>query len=432
MTMYPGRTEQEQRLRQAFDEQREAAIELARWLHAHPEPVGQEVAAAQRVTSFLAERGFEIETQLAGMTAAFQARSFHWDTEAMRKGLRHAHVGFVADLGAAPEGNVRGNHLNVAASVLAATALATSLPPKLYGTVSVFGCPGPELFGGKLRIAEAGYFEAADEVYGVVPALSAQGFPPTIDSSGKTFAQALVTVRYPSGDELAMGELQQAVAALLDGLQPGERIWATQEGFGIEAPQAQGVRALYEQIAKLAETRARSGGAVVEVELTALANDMNPNRILARRAKTFADSSKVPMDRLVKSPHGPATDWGAISYSSAVLRWPISISDEHTAAYDARFAELSNRAEAYERIIPFAYIVAELAMDVMADIELRGFVENDFVRGLKERGVNRIHRRWTGVHPVQPESVEARQRKRPEPGGLVRGPGLNPDQPRDS
>ena len=430
--MYPGRKEQEQRLRQAFDANREAALELGRWLHAHPESPGQEVEAAERAAAFLVERGFEVETGLAGMAAAFQARAYHWDDEAMRKGLRHGHIGFLADLGSGPEGQVRGNHLNVAASVLAATALATSLPPKLFGTVSVFGTPGPELFGGKLRIAEAGYFEAADEVFGIVPALSGEGFPPSIDSSGKTLAQARVTVRYPDGNEQLLSELHAAVADLLDGLQPDERIWATATGFGIEGQQARSARALYERIAALAETRARSGGAQVEVELTALAADMNPNRILARRAKTFANSHNVPLDRLGKRPHGPATDWGAVSYSSAVLRWPIPISDEHTTAYDARFAAVSNRADAYERIVPFAYIMAELAMDVLADLDLRGYAENDFVRGLHERGVNRIHRRWTGVHPVQPESPEALRRKMSQPGNMVRGPGLNPDQQRDS
>lgn len=425
--MYPGRSELMARLFQATEEQRAAVTELGRWLYTHPEPPGQETAAAQRVIDYLAARGFEIETDLADLPAAFRARYYHWDTEAMRKGLRHAHIGFLADLSAAPEGHSCGHQLSTVAAVVAASALAKIMPPVYFGTLSVFGCPGPNFLGGKLRVAEAGFFEPADQLYGAVPALSGQGFPPIIDSSGKTLAHAVVTVHYPDGDAASLGELHAAVADLIDQLQPNERITPTATGFVIEALTALGARAAYEQIAALAEARARSGGEPVQVELGALVNDMNPNRIVARRAKTFAYSERFPVDRVFKGEPGPPNDWGAVSYSTATLRWPFPITEEQVDAYGVRFAELSNRDEAYERAIRVGRIMATIAMDAIVDMDFRGFIENDFIRGLKERGVTRIHRRWTGVHPVQPPSGDGPRYLQPEPGRTARGTRPSPD-----
>jgi hypothetical protein len=413
--MYPGREELVGRLRQAAAEQRQPLTELGRRLYAHPEPPGQEAIAAQLVAEFLAARGFELELEPGGVPAAVRARYYHWDTEAMRNGLRHAHIGFLADLSAAPEGHIWGHQLTTVAALTAAVALAQTMPPEVFGTVSVFACPGPNTGGGKLRLAEAGVFEDLDQLYGVQPALSGLGFSPITDSSGRTLAQAVVSIRYPDDAAAALGELQAAVAHVFGDLEPLESITPTPDGFVIEALTAQAARARYEQLAALAEARGRSGGPVPRVELTSFVHDMNANRITARRVKTFAHSEGLPADRFVKLPAGPPADWGSISYATATLRWPYPITSEQVDAYGSEFAELSNRDEAYARTLHAGAILATLSLDAMVDIDFRGYIENEFIYGLKQRGAARVHRRWTGVHPVQPPSGGARY-VQPKPG----------------
>lgn len=419
--MYPGRDELVVKLRQAAAEQSGAVTELGRLLYANPEPPGHETAAAARIADYLAARGFEVERAPAGLPAAVHAHYYHWDTEAMRNGLRHAHIGFLADLSAAPEGHIWGHQLSTVAALLAAGALAQTLAPDVFGTVSVFACPGPDFLGGKLRLAEAGVFEEVDQLYGVAPALSGLGFSPITDSSGRTLAQAVVSVHYPADDDTSLGDLHAAVAQLLDQQEPQESVTPTPVGFVIEALTAQAARARFDQIAALAEARGRSGGAAPQVELTSFVPDMNANRIAARRMKTFAHSEGLPSDRFMKRTAGPPSDWGAISYSTAAVCWPYPITDEQVDAYGPRFAELSNRDEAYQRTVHAGRILANLALDAMVDIEFRGYIENDFIYGLKQRGATRVHRRWTGVHPVQPPAGDGPRFVQPQSGSTASG-----------
>lgn len=143
---------------------------------------------------------------------------------------------------------------------------------------------------------------------------------------------------------------------------------------------------------------------------------MLPSRILARRIKTFGDTLKMRQDRVTKQPPGSPTAWGAVSQvtPTAIARFPVEPGDDDDARAQMRL---------------MAQVLASTGLDVLGDMEFRGFAEGEFIRGLRQRGIERVPRRWLGVHPVLPPK-EQRASSASLPEVIVRGPGV-PEPPRE-
>ena len=93
----------------------------------NPEPAFEEVQAATLLANTLAGHGYEVEFELAGLKTAFQATQRNFDSEAMRKGLRHGHVAILAEYDADPAGHQSGRHLVAGAALASAIGLAEAL-----------------------------------------------------------------------------------------------------------------------------------------------------------------------------------------------------------------------------------------------------------------------------------------------------------------
>ena len=127
--------------------------ELSDIIHSHPETRFEERQACTKLCEFLRERGFAVETPVAGLETAFTA--VHGNGQG-------PHIAFLAEYDALPElGHACGHNLIAAGSVGAALALKSLMPP-LAGTVSVIGTPGEEGGGGKVIMAREGVFEGVD------------------------------------------------------------------------------------------------------------------------------------------------------------------------------------------------------------------------------------------------------------------------------
>jgi len=137
----------------AVDEAFGEACALAHWMAAHPELALEEREASERYVAWLEARGFAIESGVAGMETAFLAR----------RGSDRAplHAVLLAEMDALPGiGHACGHNLSGPASLLAAHALAASLPEELLRLV-VAGAPAEEIGVGKRRLVEAGVFREA-------------------------------------------------------------------------------------------------------------------------------------------------------------------------------------------------------------------------------------------------------------------------------
>ncbi len=139
-------------LLRAIDARAEAAIALARWMHAHPELSLEEHRTSQRYRALLAEAGFALHWPTAGLETAFLAE----------RGSARPRVALLAEMDALPEiGHACGHSLSGPASLLAALALADVIPADAL-SIRVVGCPAEETGVGKRALVEAGAFDDCD------------------------------------------------------------------------------------------------------------------------------------------------------------------------------------------------------------------------------------------------------------------------------
>jgi amidohydrolase len=148
------RARERRELLDAIEAGAERALELARWMHAHPELALAECATSARYREHLESDGFRLAWPVAGLQTAFVA---DWGSE--QAPLR---VALLAEMDALPEiGHACGHSLSGPASLLAAGALRRVLGPTDLA-LRVVGCPAEETGVGKRVLAEAGVFGDCD------------------------------------------------------------------------------------------------------------------------------------------------------------------------------------------------------------------------------------------------------------------------------
>ncbi len=152
-TLYPFESERRSLLQAVADDALEA-IDLARWMSAHPELALEEQQTSARYRSYLQQRSFGVREALADMPTAFRAQWGNADAA--------CRVALLAEMDALPEiGHACGHNLSGPASLLAAAALARVMPADVLQVV-VIGSPAEEIGEGKRRLVEAGCFEGLD------------------------------------------------------------------------------------------------------------------------------------------------------------------------------------------------------------------------------------------------------------------------------
>jgi amidohydrolase len=161
MTTIERATTQELKTRvcEAVDRRASELIDVADWIHAHPEIGHQEFEAAKRLTDLLRRAGVQVDTNIAGMATAFKA-------ELPGKGGDRPRLAILAEYDALPKlGHGCGHNLIGTSAVGAGLALLEVLPD-LDGTVWVLGTPAEESAapnaGGKVHMVNAGVFDEVD------------------------------------------------------------------------------------------------------------------------------------------------------------------------------------------------------------------------------------------------------------------------------
>lgn len=147
-------SEEATRLLAEIDRGADAALALARWMSAHPELSLEERETSARYIDYLEKRGFAIERGVSGLETAFLARHGAADAPVT--------VALLAEMDALPEiGHACGHNLSGPASLLAASALAATLPSDALGLL-VVGSPAEETGVGKRQLVAAGVFDEVD------------------------------------------------------------------------------------------------------------------------------------------------------------------------------------------------------------------------------------------------------------------------------
>ena len=154
------------------DESGDAAVSVAQDIWGYAELGYLEEQSTRRLQGFLKDRGFAIETGLAGIPTAFLAS----------RGSGTPVIGILAEFDALPglsqaavpyrqpreenaPGHACGHHLFGAASALAAASVAEWLEETgTEGTVRLYGTPAEEGGSGKVYMTRAGLFDDVDVV----------------------------------------------------------------------------------------------------------------------------------------------------------------------------------------------------------------------------------------------------------------------------
>ena len=137
-----------------IEKEKKKLIEMADFIFDNPECDGNEVKAAEVLTDYLEENGFQVERGIAGLPTAFRA--------VYKKGNGGARIGILCEYDALlGMGHGCGHHMQGPACIGAAAALKNIIKNKDFSIV-IYGTPGEETFGGKLNMLKAGYFKDID------------------------------------------------------------------------------------------------------------------------------------------------------------------------------------------------------------------------------------------------------------------------------
>lgn len=138
-------------------------LAISHAIHGQPELGNQEFFALQVLTTFLQEKGWQVERQIGGLPTSFVA--------CQGKGPGPS-VAFLAEYDALPEiGHGCGHNLICTASLGAAEALQRVMKGKV-GEIKVIGTPAEETTGGKIPLLKGGLFEGLDAVMMFHPGVS--------------------------------------------------------------------------------------------------------------------------------------------------------------------------------------------------------------------------------------------------------------------
>ncbi|WP_460699757.1 M20 family metallopeptidase [Nocardia thraciensis] len=207
----------------------EQLIALSHDIHAEPELAFAETRSVAKTLAPLRERGFAIETPVAGLDTAFTATY----------GSGELVVGICAEYDALPEiGHACGHNIIAASSVGAALGLA-EVADACGITVKVFGTPAEESGGGKVLMLERGVFDGTAMAmmvhpgpYDIVGARSLALADVSIAFHGReAHASAAPEQGRNAGDAVTVAQV--ALGLLRQHLNPGQQLHGIVKAGGV-------------------------------------------------------------------------------------------------------------------------------------------------------------------------------------------------------
>lgn len=218
-----------QRAADTFESVESQLRSISKWMYENPETAYREVEASKRLSSFLADHGFDVSHPAYGIDTAFEARA----------GSSGPRVVICAEYDALPRvGHACGHNIIATSSVGAATAL-TELVQDLGIRLTVLGTPAEESGGGKIDLIEAGAFDDTAAAMLIHPSrhnlvdpklLAAQGFEAIF--RGKE-AHAAATPEQGRNALDAFVNAYNAISTLRQQFEPSDRVHGVIEDGGV-------------------------------------------------------------------------------------------------------------------------------------------------------------------------------------------------------
>jgi len=388
------RAELKAEISRRVEEQRQALIELSLNIHDNPELGFKEEKASGWLTSYLAGNSFQIKKGIGGLPTAFKAAY----------GSSKPIIALLAEYDALPEIGHACGHNIIAASAAGAAVASKLVVDNFGGTVTVFGTPAEELFGGKAFMLQAGVFKGVDVAMIVHPGVRDSAMNEALACIGldiQFFGKAAHAAAYPEQGINALEAMIlafNAVNSLRQHIKDRARIHGiiTRGGEAANVVPAYSAASFFvraqdniyldeikQKVLRCFEGAALATGARLDYKWAEIVYAPMKNNLVL--AQLFAQNLES-LGRKVE-PFEPyfdfgSTDMGNISQVLPAIHPSIAIVSPNVLLHSAEFVQAAASESGHKGILDAAKALAMTVADLLSGPEALAKVKDEFSKQL--------------------------------------------------
>ena len=375
----------------AVDDLEDDLWEMALHIHTHPETCFNEHEAVKTLTTYLEKKGFSLKKNICGLETAFEGT---W--EGAEGGPE---IMLLCEYDALPEiGHACGHNLIGPIAIGAATALKT-VCSDLKCTLRVVGTPAEEGGGGKVIMADKGFFDHASAVMMIHPRMQTmviRGGLACTHLTLKYFGKATHASSSPEAGISALDAVIHtfvAINSIRQFVRDGVRIHGiitnggvapniipeyAEANFLVRAPTIEELFTVRDKVLASAKASAEAVGAGFEYDEGVVYAERNNNLALAEIFKqNFEELGEVIVPPLKRGGVG-SSDIGNVGQITATIHPYIKITSENITNHNPEFTKVSAGEEARNGLITAAKAMALTVYDLCTKEGLMDAVRKEF------------------------------------------------------
>ncbi|UOW66719.1 M20 family metallopeptidase [Paraclostridium bifermentans] len=351
--------------------------EISDFIYQNPELGNEEYKAVEKLTSFLQEHNFEIETEFLGIKTAFRAT---YDSN--KEGPT---IGYLCEYDALPEIGHGCGHNMIGSMSAGAGIILSKVLNEIGGKIIVYGTPAEETNGAKVIFAEQGVFDELDVAMMVHPSdktiesgTSMALYPLQFTYTGKT-AHAASCPQEGINALNSVIQLFNGIDALRQHVTPDVRIHGIITNGGVAANivpdkavaqfyfRASTKEILDDVLVKaknIAQGAALMTGSKLEMTRYELPNDnLKTNK---RLSEAFSENlRKLGVKDIYEAKDTGSSDIGNVSHKTPTIHPYIGISNCNVTGHSVNMADATITPFAHERLLVGTLALAYTGYDVL-------------------------------------------------------------------
>ncbi|WP_419741581.1 M20 family metallopeptidase [Paraclostridium dentum] len=359
--------------------------EISDFIYHNPELGNEEYKAVEKLTSFLQEHNFEIETEFLGIKTAFRAT---YDSN--KEGPT---IGYLCEYDALPEIGHGCGHNMIGAMSAGAGIILSKVLNEIGGKIIVYGTPAEETNGAKVVFAEQGVFDELDVAMMVHPSdktiesgTSMALYPLQFTYTGKT-AHAASCPQEGINALNSVIQLFNGIDALRQHVTPDVRIHGiiTNGGVAANIVPDKAVAQFYfrastkeiledvlVKVKNIAQGAALMTGSNLDMTRYELPNDnLKTNKNLS---EAFSENLRMlGIKDIYTAKDTGSSDIGNVSHKTPTIHPYIGISNYNVTGHSVNMADATITPFAHERLLIGTLALAYTGYDVlMSKVNLNG------------------------------------------------------------
>ncbi|MDU3336376.1 M20 family metallopeptidase [Paraclostridium bifermentans] len=351
--------------------------EISDFIYHNPELGNEEYKAVEKLTSFLQEHNFEIETEFLGIKTAFRAT---YDSN--KEGPI---IGYLCEYDALPEIGHGCGHNMIGAMSAGAGIILSKVLNEIGGKIIVYGTPAEETNGAKVIFAEQGVFDELDVAMMVHPSdktiesgTSMALYPLQFTYTGKT-AHAASCPQEGINALNSVIQLFNGIDALRQHVTPDVRIHGiiTNGGVAANIVPDKAVAQFYfrastkeilddvlVKVKNIAQGAALMTGSKLEMTRYELPNDnLKTNKSLS---EAFSKNLRtLGIKNIYEAKDTGSSDIGNVSHKTPTIHPYIGISNFNVTGHSVNMADATITPFAHERLLIGTLALVYTGYDVL-------------------------------------------------------------------